>query len=259
MLRFIPLVAAFLGGCAASAPASKPVEKPAAHPTSSRDALSDSRDMECVQRGLKAGCAAGDREQCLLESLLSASDAADVVRALEYDCSSGAGGSCSALGLAYNEGFGVDWDIPRAQAMWKRGCDLGDSLGCVELARSLLTEGADAEPERALELLAPICDKEDGRDACELLGWAHRTAPGGIARDDVAAARAYERACRLGSVSACGTFGAMQVGGRGVASDPAQGCARMARACEQNDRWSCDALAQAGELCRSADDSTVRF
>ncbi|MBT3223228.1 MAG: sel1 repeat family protein, partial [Proteobacteria bacterium] len=53
---------------------------------------------------------------------------------LELSCNLGHMRSCSAVGMRYKEGWGVDKDLHKAMQFWERACRWGDREGCIYLS-----------------------------------------------------------------------------------------------------------------------------
>jgi hypothetical protein len=151
-------------------------------------------------------------------------------RACEQDGYEG----CVKLGMMTAEGWGVAADLPEAERLLRRACELDDGghyylaqllkrlgkhdeaakelriacaaggqIACVDLARALIHGvGVAAAPLEAKPLLETSCAAKFG-DACYLLGLAYENGSFGGGRDYEAAGRSYAAACDLGSRKGC--------------------------------------------------------
>src|SRR3984957_15957182 len=74
-------------------------------------------------------------------------------------CANQNGPSCVTLGTMYDEGRGVRVDATRGTALWKQGCELGASNGCVGTAVKMFRgNGVPKDPEKAAAILQRECD-----------------------------------------------------------------------------------------------------
>jgi len=97
----------------------------------------------------------------------------------------------------------------RAADYYKRGCDLGDAVGCVNLGLMLLT----------------------GRD---------------LPADPGTAATLFQRACDRGDMAGCGNAGLLYANGRGVPRDTERGRGLLRRACDAHLEEACQTLKRLG-------------
>lgn len=192
-------------------------------------------------------------------------------------CNGGAGGSCTNLGILYQNGLGVPKDDARAVSFYRKACEDGDALGCnnlgwmydqargvtqdagraVELYRKACDDGhfmgcgnlAEAYLEgrgvtqdagRGLELYRKACD--DGyAGACNQVGITYEERSG-LARDDRQAVEMYRKACDGGEATGCSNLGAMYMNGAGVAQDDKRAVEMYQKACDGGSAAGCGRL-----------------
>ena len=120
----------------------------------------------------------------------------------EYNCAAGDYLDCQELAKAYQEGDGVEKDLPRSLALFTRACEA------------------------------------KGAWACAMVGSAH-LAGRGVPADPAEAARWFERACDGGHAWSCNRLGEMTRDGEGVAKDPKRALALFEKACQEKDANGC--------------------
>ena len=159
-------------------------------------------------------------------------------------CDKGHVGSCATLAGMVASGSGVERDLTKAVALFKKACDGGDSHGCVGLG-VLTAEGSGTakDPAAAAGLFDKACNDGDA-DGCGRLAAA-AVAGDGVAKDASRAIALYQQACQGGHVRSCGEAGTMLVSGSGGAADLAKAADYLKRACDGGHPASCNAL---GEL-----------
>jgi hypothetical protein len=141
----------------------------------------------------------------------------------------------------------TSWQGDAKATQWReRACKMGSALGCRELARELLKgAGAEREMPRALALYERGCDsglEENAHDCHE----AARLALTGATPDRGRAARAWSTGCRLGDDDSCVELSHSLDKGQGVERDSAKATEVLQSACNAlRYRWSsCFALGE---------------
>jgi TPR repeat protein len=129
-------------------------------------------------------------------------DVASATRA----CTRGDAAACVWLGKRHLHGVGAPGDAPRAEALYRRGCDLGDGLGCELLAARCRADASrdkaacQAILDRAGALYDARCQQGDGA-VCHELAWFHVRHQRGWPNDQ--AQEAHLRACEHGFYPSC--------------------------------------------------------
>ena len=83
----------------------------------------------------------------------------EVVQQLSDACEGGEAVACHRLGTMYDFAQGVDEDLARAAAYYRRACEGGHAAGCYGLAVKVqLGEGVARDQGRADTLIRKACD-----------------------------------------------------------------------------------------------------
>ncbi|MFN7979225.1 MAG: tetratricopeptide repeat protein [Vicinamibacterales bacterium] len=115
-----------------------------------------------------------------VERMINACDAdasacAAALPIIAADCDTGLKRSavaCAFAGHIVDDGRGVPEDIPRAVALYTKGCDGGYAPSCWRLASlRAIGRGVPKDLPAALRVLEPAC-QPNGREACARLGYA---------------------------------------------------------------------------------------
>ena len=123
-------------------------------------------------------------------------------------------------------------DVPRALDGLARACAFGDAHSCAREGVYLTTNPQkEGDTERAVTLLQKACDNNDPL-GCEKL------AP---SQNDQMAAQLYDRACSLGSSSACGSFAIVLAHGTGTTADKPRAAQLAQKGCQDGAASACDA------------------
>lgn len=130
----------------------------------------------------------------------------DQAKYLDEQCSKGMAYACTVLASGFTGGPHLPEDRPRAVNLWRRACDLGDLIGC----RNLASEEAFGTPpgigaETAVAWLRKACDQKD-EHACLWLGSAYSNEKLGLKRNPSESRRLFELGCNNGAPSACFYF-----------------------------------------------------
>lgn len=198
------------------------------------------------------------RQKTPQESYVNGLDAveADPKRAFalfEAACTAKFAPACVQLGLLYQSGRGraVAKDRDKANALFERGCELGDGVACQKRASAALDTH---EPEVARGWFDKGCAKDDGV-ACGYLALMLDHGYGGDKNPADAKAK-YEKANRVmqcpGNGMACYMRGYFLDEGLGVTADPAAALAAYRQAC--NESWASGCVDAAKKLDRAKAD-----
>lgn len=164
-------------------------------------------------------------------NLATESDDATAVTLYTRACDGADPESCTNLGLRYAvDGRGVAKDLKKAAALFKRGCDLDDGLGCFEygLACQEALGVAANEPE-AITWFTRGCELKELR-ACRELERA-RLIGRGLSADPAEAVKNLDALCTQGEGNSCGILGDVWHDGLGVTADVQKAAAAYQRAC----------------------------
>jgi hypothetical protein len=139
---------------------------------------------------------------------------------LNLSCSARDGHSCLALATRLEERAGRR-DDPEALQQFGFACELGERVGCTQLADRVMGGGGTT--------LKRLCDT--GNDpSCELLGLLYRFGIG-VARDPSQALPLLTKACDDGSPRACGQLGETYAFGQGAGIDSTRAITFFENAC----------------------------
>ncbi|MCA9622126.1 MAG: sel1 repeat family protein, partial [Myxococcales bacterium] len=157
-------------------------------------------------------------------------------------CDGGVPEGCTNLGALYDEGGGVEVNLPRARELFDLGCKGGSPHGCFRLGRmKALGRGGAAELTAAFELFQKACGAKHG-PGCHEVGKAYASGIG-VKADQAKAVAAWETACSAGYDQACAALGLnLILGLKGVKRDAERGERLLLAACHQNDARACKDL-----------------
>jgi uncharacterized protein len=111
---------------------------------------------------------------------------------------------CSALGIAYTEGFSIPVDVEQAARWLERGCALKHRESCANLGSLLVKSGGLSDFDRGLKLLTETCEAKAGA-GCASLGVIYESGIG-VAPNPQRALALYRLACSYKSSSGCFEF-----------------------------------------------------
>ncbi len=178
------------------------------------------------QPDLVAMCESGDGGACGMHAM-NLSDAGSERKALVFvskACRLDIAPACVYAAQAFELGNGIERDLERSLAFWRRACRLGDDKACEDLVRvtAALNEGPDAAACRSGDDEA--CTREvearlaaDDRDGAVQIAVTGCIAGGGPScmraaeffledRDTKAAIEAFKAACQAGLDEGCNRF-----------------------------------------------------
>jgi TPR repeat protein len=159
----------------------------------------------------------------------------------EPACASGHASACSRLGE-------ITPDAARAAALYRRGCDGGDGMGCGHLAFAYEDgKGVPKDEHVAAQLYGRACATIPL--FCINLGWMFEEGRG-VPVDPARAAPLYERACASDEPldeRGCTYRGRLYLEGRGVKGDRARAVQLFRRGCAGGVHFGCDDLRELGE------------
>ncbi|MBK6808750.1 MAG: sel1 repeat family protein [Sandaracinaceae bacterium] len=197
------------------------------------------------------GCELGDARCCAYGELLRAGTgvAQDQARAVSFfrrGCDGGAAVGCVNLGSALRLGRGVEMDLPASAASYHRACELHDAVGCLnEQENQLLGRGVPIATEPALTQLRAACS-EGNAGVCGFIGVTLHEGTAELPMDRAAAFGFMQSACEGGNSDGCHNVGVYQRGGLGgQPRDPAAARASFQRACELGHQGACELVAAA--------------
>jgi TPR repeat protein len=123
-------------------------------------------------------------------------------------------------------------DMPKALDGLARACAFGDAHSCAREGVYLATNPQqEGDHDRAVTLLEKACNDNDAL-GCEKL------AP---MRPDASAAQLYDRACSLGSPSACGELARVLAHGTGTSTDKPRAARLAQKGCQDGAASACAA------------------
>ena len=200
----------------------------------------------------KTRCDSGEIESCyyygrmLGDGAGVSKDVAAALAVFERGCAKDNASSCNALGVSYRDGSGVAVSHDQALPLLIKSCDLGNAKGCLNAGALLHFQGRfPHDVSRALSYYDKACAADEDPSAplaCENIGKIYREGHGGVPVDTSRAAVAYARACKLGSVRACGLASlANPLLGATITNTDERALAE--RGCSDGQRDACVALA----------------
>lgn len=154
-------------------------------------------------------CTGGNFERCdyLGNYYTSWADSAhkDATRAAQFwekACDGKHAPACTNLGRAYGGRWGFERDSAKALSLHERGCALGDSGGCMELAvLHHPGKGAHPDAQRWAASMEKVCDDNRG-DVCLQLGL-HYDLGLFVPKDTAHADELFKKGCLYRNEKAC--------------------------------------------------------
>lgn len=122
---------------------------------------------------------------------------ATILAGFEAKSQGGDAEALNGLGQALQWGwYSIDRDRPRARALYRKACDLGNGSACQSLAHALTTgQGVAKDLAEAARLLERGCDAGDA-DNCHRLALVHAGGEG-VPKDGAKAMALWQHACDL--------------------------------------------------------------
>lgn len=164
-------------------------------------------------------------------------------------CAAGQPGPCELLAEYYEKGGGVPKDESRAASLYRKGCDLHDSVSCYNLGVMYIEgRGVPRSNPRAVSLFEKVCATPDMVGmGCSNLAFMYLDGLG-VAKDEARAAALFKRGCDEGEALSCVNLGTLYRDGRGVEENAVRAVALLRSACERpglgpRDWAGCGALA----------------
>ncbi len=225
-------------------------------------------------RAMGAQCRRGNAKSCndMADLLMKHKDIANrkrnAAKAYARACDLKYAESCPKAAEMIRTGQGVIPNAYRADAMLKKGCELGDedacaavpeptpferfvqlsarckardATGCVDAARLLEDKKVNAErPGEIAGFYNTACNLHN-RKACLRLAEIHQQGLG-VRRSVFAATSAFERACKLGSAISCAKAGEAYLSGKGLKRNEVKAVEFLEKACNSNVQQACTQL-----------------
>ncbi len=160
---------------------------------------------EQIEAELLEACNDNKVAACVLlgNDYLAADNAAKAATFFDQACQGGSGTGCSALGVLYQFGEGLDKDVDQAKNLFAQACERKEETGCSFLGLMLLNgEGVAKDPSTAVTYLSQACQILPDSDACLPLGnWQYDH--GTNAQDQATALSILEKSCAAGRADSC--------------------------------------------------------
>jgi TPR repeat protein/serine/threonine protein kinase len=164
-------------------------------------------------------------------------------------CDGGSSTACRFLGGMYWGGQGVEADMKRAFALWKkeatfysRDCNAGDAEACVQAGIKYEgSSGIVTDYPLALYLFSKACDAGNA-SGCVHLGAMYEQGEG-VAKDPSRAAALYSKACDAVDGAGCHALAELYKNGLGVEKDTTRAVALYNKACDAGEGSACSDLA----------------
>jgi hypothetical protein len=148
--------------------------------------------------------------------------------------------ACDIAAQVYMQGKGVAADPARAETLYTQACDGNYAAGCFHLGSWQVMKTGKQDWTPAIAAMTKACDLGFG-DGCAAMGGAHLLGQG-VAKDDAAAAKFFERGCDASSPMACRTLAQAYANGLGVTKDVDRAGQLMKKACDLHDDEACKML-----------------
>jgi TPR repeat protein len=171
----------------------------------------------------------------------------------ERACDGGNTAGCSDAGDIYRDGRGIDKDLVKAVAIYKRGCEgfkagSGWDQNCVSYARALEHgDGVAKDCAAAATYYTRSCHVAGNAYACADRGALAQTGCPGYPADPTVALKSFQSACSAGMQAPCTQVAVALIGGKGVPADRAKGVGLLKNACKKKHQPACDELKKMGE------------
>ena len=118
-------------------------------------------------------------------------------------CNLNSAGACNNLGVAWSKGMGgLQVDLAKGNAHYRKACDLSHGLGCFNFANMhRLGEGVPADLKLAFENYDKACELAEAKGCTELgiMYYEGKAAP----QNMLMTKTLFEKGCKLGSTQAC--------------------------------------------------------
>jgi hypothetical protein len=212
----------------------------------------------------KQGCGHGHQRSCVsLAGLLRSGSGADKPEAKKLyttACERGEALACLSLVSAFEHGSleedraGFKPDMLEAMLKLRKACDLGNGLGCSQLAQWYIAGKGIARPDPAkgLQALDRSCRAGDPFNCFQLAEHQRKGTAG--AKDPKKAEQLHRRMCeQKRSNQACTALGQMYRKGEGVAKSPAMAQRYLVRACPLEGSWGGAACVELGSMYQTGD------
>lgn len=158
-------------------------------------------------------------------------DDEEAVRYFKKACDSGDLLGCVEEGRMHEVGKGTPKNVDKAVKLYGRACDGKQPIGCRELAGNYFSgDGVTKDVPKALDLYQKACDQKDFY-ACNRLGLIHYDGLGGQPTDDAKAVKLFSKACDGGEGVACSNLASAYDDGRGVPKDHQKALALHEKSC----------------------------
>ena len=185
-----------------------------------------------------------------------AGDVAGAARFWDHGCDRLADpASCLLVGRLRRDHGPTDADRARADARFRRACDLGEPDGCSEAGLRAIQGGQAGQLAPGVALFRRACDGGSGL-GCHNLAVLHLDGTG-VPRDPAIAAALFERGCARGHASACLELGRRKLLADGLPEDRAGAVTALHTACSLAAR-TCDGLATAHEYVLGVPEDAAR-
>lgn len=176
------------------------------------------------------------------EGNVSGCDYTKVKESFESACKSGDKTSCSNLGVMYQNGWGVQQDIPKGESLLYSACEAGDELGCDLIGEKEYADVGFWLPQGGhLQEYIDCC--ENGiANGCSGVGLYYRSGFQGIDKDENKAKNYFQKACDDGNANGCFNLGTMYLKGDAVQQNYRTSIQLYKKACENNEFNACFSL-----------------
>ena len=208
------------------------------------------RDLDTAQTLYQQACSTDYAPACsqMGTMLITIPDLADPVAGLGFvkkGCDMGDPKGCVQLGALYLDGSAGKKDLTKAKAIFEETCAKKMGLGCYQLGLMYdRGEGVEKDLGKALSLYEQGCDLLSG-PSCGIIGHRYLKGFGGVMKSSNEAVRHFEMGCEHGDQRSCREMADFYYEGKLIAQDTTQALRLYKQSCEL---FNAEACLKAGKL-----------
>lgn len=202
------------------------------------------RDLDTAQTLYQQACNENYAPACsqMGTMLITIPDLADPVAGMGFvkkGCDMGDDRGCVQLGALFLDGSGGEKDLGKAQAIFEDTCGKSMGLGCYQLGLMYdKGEGVEQDANKALSLYEKGCDLLNG-ESCGRIGHRYLKGIGGVMKSSNEAVRYFEMGCEHGDQRSCREMADFYYEGTLVKKDMAQALRLYRQSCELFNSAAC--------------------
>jgi len=202
------------------------------------------RDLDTAQTLYQQACREEYAPACsqMGTMLINIPDLADPVAGLGFvkkGCEMGDPKGCVQLGALYLDGSAGEKNLEKAKAIFEDTCGQKMGLGCYQLGLMFdRGEGVEKDPNKALKLYEEGCDLLSG-PSCGIIGHRYLKGFGGVMKSSNEAVRYFEMGCEHGDQRSCREMADFYYEGKLVSQDTVQALRLYKQSCELFNAGAC--------------------